>query len=582
MKKLAILLFLLIAIFSYSQSYYNGSTYGNSGIDSQFKGATDANGNLYTAGLFQSSVTFNTSTITSHGGNADGFLTKFDQNGNPIWIKGFGGANDDVTVDVAIDMNGNIYLTGYFQGAGVNAFDANPATDDDDGNPSTSNADEYWLSVLSAINSRDCFIIKLDSNGDFVWAKQVSNPVGAANEDSSSIEIDGSGNVYVAGNFLYADFDPSPSSEVLITASNTTSEGFLLKLDPDGNFVWVKTYESTGISKIMDMEFSPDGNLFLTGRYNGEIDLDSSSNVATFSSNGETDLFLLKLDTNGDYLWGKSFGSTGNENVNTIKVLPSGIYVCGHFSETTDFDPSSGNTSITPSGDDDGFLSKFDSSGNFDFVYTIGGDTTGNGFEEIENVIEKNGNLIISGDFIGTADFDNSSNSSLSTSAGLNDAFVLEINSSNGDYLDHNIIGGDDKESNNNLVLTNGNELLLYGNFRSSSIDLNPFDGIDIYNNNFAFEDFYISHFSTLTLLSTSDFYNDTVELYPNPTKDIIHISANNIVFNGYKIYNHLGQLVKNNTSPFTTININSLPDGIYYIYLMSNEKMIIKRIIKA
>jgi|GEM_PF-3583202 len=580
MKIFSLLISSLLSIAAFSQTYYNGSTYGDAGIDVQYKGASDSHGNLYTVGLFQSSITLGTSTITSHGGNADGFLTKFDQNGNPIWVKGFGGANDDVAVDVAIDANDNIYLTGYFQGAGSSSFDANPATGDDDGSPFTTNADEHWLSVESFLNSRDCFIIKLDSNGDFIWAKQISNPVGVANEDASSIEVDASGNIYIAGSFQYADFNPSSSTQELITATNSTTEGFLLKLDTNGDFVWVNIFESTGISKVLDMEFAVDGSLYLTGSYAGSIDLDASLNIDSYTSNGGNDLFMIKLDTNGDYIWGNTFGSTSNENVNAIKVLDSGVYVCGSFSNTTDFDPGTGTNSITPSGDSDGFLSKFDTSGNFDYVYPIGGNTTGIGFEEVENIIEFNGNLIVTGGFIGTVDFNNSLDVSSSTSQGSVDAFILELTSS-GNYLNHNILGGADEESNTNLILTNTNEILLFGNFRSSAIDLNPFSGEDMYNNGFSFDDFYVSRFSIVPLLNLDSSLENNIDIYPNPVKGNVYIASTNISFDSYKVYNQIGRIVKEGRVINNVINFNSMSNGVYFLKLFKQNTCIVKKIIK-
>src|SRR5690606_7321091 len=191
-----------------AQEYYGTTTFGDGSIDFAYRSAMDSQGNVYAAGIYSGTITIGNS-ITWAGGNADGFLAKYDNDGNPVWVKGFGGGFDDVATDVAVDANDNLYITGYFQGAGSQSFDADPG-------PGV-----YQLSQPSPFLSRDCFIIKLDSNGDFVWAKQVSNPAGAnVNEDSKSIEVDSAGNVYIGGSFVYADFDPDPNTSFELFSTN--------------------------------------------------------------------------------------------------------------------------------------------------------------------------------------------------------------------------------------------------------------------------------------------------------------------------------------------------------------------------
>jgi len=570
MKKLQLIIILFISTYSFGQVYNGAEVFGGSGLDVPFNSAIDSKDNVYTVGLYQASLTVGTTTITSNGGNADGILTMHDPSGNPIWAKSFGGASDDVITDIAIDTNDNIYLTGYFQGAGSNSFDANPANTDDDANPYTSNTDEFWLAQQSPLMSRDCFIIKLDSNGNFVWAKQVSNPSGgAANEDSSTIEVDNLGNVYVAGTFLYADFNPDPVDQFILLANNNGAndpDGFLLKLDSNGDFVWVKTYPSTSFAKILDMEFDAVNNLYVTGQFAGTIDLDAStSGISNFTSEGNYDTFIMKLDTSQDYLWAKSFGSSANDSPSMIKVLPSGIYMGGYFSGTTNFDNGTGTNTLSPLGESDGFLSKFDTSGNFNFVYTLGGSTTGLGNDQVENIRETNGTLYVVGQFLGTSDFDNSTGVASSTSTGGSDAYILELTTS-GVYQVHHTIGGTLDEDSTNLEIINNDEIMLFGSFSSSVIDLNPFSGIDNYNN-ITQRDVYISRFTTSSLLSTIDYSQNEISIYPNPVKDIITIkNTSNTDIDLFKIYSMTGQLIMTGDVFNNTINTSNLSSGVYML----------------
>tara|TARA_R110000851_G_scaffold77514_3_gene170734 strand:- start:245884 stop:248760 length:2877 start_codon:yes stop_codon:yes gene_type:complete len=466
-----------------AQDYFGTTTFGDTSIEIPYRSAMDSQGNVYSAGIYSGTITVGSTSVTWAGGNADGFLTKFDIDGNPIWVKGFGGQADDVALDVAVDANDNLYITGYFQGAGALAFDADPG-------PGV-----FLLEQPAPFLSRDCFIIKLDSNGDFVWAKQVSNPAAVANEDSKSIEVDSAGNVYIGGSFNYADFDPDPIAEHILFSTNggASTDGFLLKLDTDGNFVWVKTFDSTGIVQVIDMEFDTNEDLLLTGRFRNTVDLDPNAGSAPFTSNGNDDIFMAKLSSDGDFIWGQSFGGSTNDYVSTIKNLPSGIYLGGEFAGTVDLDPNAGVNTFVSLGFSDAYLSKFDTDGNYDYSYVLGGDSTN--FENFYDIKEgANGNLYATGQFSATTDFDNSAAEALTTSNGNSDNFLLELTTS-GQYLNHWTIGGSNVEINPQLLFNNNNEILATGGFRSADVDFDPFVSEDIISTTGNY-DVYFSHYN--------------------------------------------------------------------------------------
>lgn len=447
-----------------AQEYFGTTTFGDASIEIPYHSAMDSQGNVYSAGIYSGIITVGSTSITWAGGNADGFLTKHDNDGNPIWVKGFGGALDDNALDVAVDANDNIYLTGYFMGAGSNAFDADPGPG------------EYWLENLSMFATRDCFIIKLDSNGDFLWAKQVSNPAGFGNEDSKSIEVDANGNVYVAGNFAQADFDPDPTNEVFLQAIGGL-DGFVLKLDTDGNFVWVKTFASTGNDSVEDMEVDVNGDLLIAGKFRNTIDLDPNAGTAEFTSNGGDDIFMAKITTDGDYIWGQAFGGSGLEVLKSIQQLPSGVYVTGMFSGTVDLDPTAGDNTTVSNGPWDAFYSQFDTNGNYNYSYVLGGETTD--FENVYDITEAfNGNLFVTGEFNGTTDFDNSAAEAFTTSNGKSDMFLMEL-TTEGDYVNHWAIGSENTESYPQVYFNSNNQILVLGAFKSTTVDFDPFAGED-------------------------------------------------------------------------------------------------------
>lgn len=349
-------------------------------------------------------------------------------------------------------------MVGYFQGSGSNSFDANPASLDDDGLYSTPNSDEYWLSQPAIIQSRDGFIIKLDSNGNFVWARQISNPTGAAaNEEITAIRVDCNGDIYMVGNYILADFDPDPNVSNVLTADNcaaNNADSFLLKITSSGAFAWVKTFIVTGgITKPNDLAIDASNNIYIVGQFIGSIDLNPDPTAtANFTSNVNYDVYLAKYDSNGNYLWANTFGSTAADIPNVVKVLSSGVYIGGYVSGVTDFDPSSGVNSITPSGSIDGFVSKFSTSGTYQFTNTYGGATTS--IDQVNDIEEMNGTVLITGDFAGTADFDTGAGVAFATANGT-DIFLVKI-SSTGNYMQHLVYGDLGTEDNGKLEILNG------------------------------------------------------------------------------------------------------------------------------
>lgn len=574
MKKTLLILFVSLSFLGYSQQYFGTNTFGNNGNETNYDVVTDSQGNVYTVGFYAGTITVGNTSVTYNGGNADGYLAKYDSNGNAVWVKSFGGAADDVAIAVTVDHADNILITGYFQGAGANAFDADPGTN------------VFPLSQLAPILSRDCFIVKLDNNGDFLWAKQVSNPAGgAANEDSKDIIVDSSNNVYVVGGFNYADFDPGAGQQtILATGGGNNQDGFVLKLDSNGDYVWVKTFNSTSAVVVESIDVDSAGDLLIAGRYQGIVDLNPSATVIENSttSNGNFDTFLVKLDATGNYVWGKVFGGSGYDNPKFVKAIGTDVYIGGSIVGDQDLDPSSGTNMYTVSGSSDGYVSKFDSSGNYVASYVVGGSTSSEYEEMYRMILGPNGNLFITGTFLDTADFDNSSNTMSSTSNGGLDGYILEINQSNMQYVNHLTIGGTGRETFSKMIFNPDNSILFSGSFNSSAVDFNPFAGIDTINNNGANTyDVYASRFSWPNIaLPVNSFAINNLTLYPNPVKEELNIIGDVSTFESYIIYNALGQIVKQNKLD-SKIYFSNLANGIYTLKLQGVGGTLTKKIIK-
>ena len=384
------------------------STFGGTSTDYATAVAVDASGNVYTAGFFNGTVDFDsgvsTSNLTSAGGS-DVFISKLDSSGNFVWAKSFGtNINDDVTA-VAVDASGNVYTAGFFNGTadfdpGVGTSNLTSAGTDvfisklDSlgnfvwakklGGISTDNADAVALdasgnvyttgyftgtadfdpgvgtSNLTSAGIEDVFISKLDSLGNFVWARGLG---GTATDRAYAVAVDASGNVHTTGEFQgTADFDPGDGISNLTSVAN--ADVFISKLDSLGNFVWAKRLGFTGTDIAYAIALDASGNVYTTGYFLGTVDFNPGVGISNLTSVGSFDVFILKLDSLGNFVWARGLGGTAVDRADAAAVDASGnVYTAGYFNGTVDFDPSVGISNLTSAGSADGFVLKLDSSG---------------------------------------------------------------------------------------------------------------------------------------------------------------------------------------------------------------------------
>ncbi len=480
-----------------SQEYFNSSVFGDTYYDQVFGTSMDQNENMYVVGQYSGTITIGESTLTYVGGNVDAYLAKYNENGMPLLALGFGNLSDAAAMAVTNDSEGNIYLTGYFKGAGVNSFDADPGPD------------EYLLSVLSPINSRDAFIIKLTADGVFVWAKQISNPGGMANEDTFTIELDSDNNVYVAGRFVYADFDTDENVSDPIIAEGSNYDGFLLKLDNDGNTIWVKTFRSPDICSVQAIDIDEDNNISVGGYFYNSLKPDPGSDELEFIGFGERDAFFVELNSQGEYINGNYFGGIDNDQVNTIKKNSDGIYIAGFFSDEVDLNPSPENSNIANSeGGSDVFVAKYDQNGEFAFSYTLGSEAD---YEEAQHIsFPTNGKINITGKFANSIDFNTGGGEAVSSSKGEKDHFLIQLNSE-GVYQNHVTLGSSADEAQVFTQVNSNNDILMTGNY-AGQINLNPFDSEPDIAECSGYYDVYLSRFTF-----DASVENYTLSLNANP-----------------------------------------------------------------
>ena len=317
---------------------------------------------------------------------------------------------------VTHDDSGNVYYTGYFS----NTVDFDPGV---------------GVYNLTAVGFADAFILKLDSSGHFVWAKSVactSTGVAGNTCQAFSIAIDKTGNVVVGG-FFYGtvDLDPGPGTYLLSSTVYTTSSGFLLKLDPAGNFIWAKQIYGQDAA-VYSVHVDDHNNILSTGHFNDTTDFDPGTGVYNLiATGGGEEIFVLKLDASGNFIWAKRMGGNYDDFGYGIATDHAGnVFTTGSFKDVADFDPGSGTYNLVTSYFySQTFVSKLDSSGNFVWARQMGShsdDDAGNGI-----AVDNAGNVYTTGFFYGTADFDPGSGIyNLAGNASVKSMFISRLDNS--------------------------------------------------------------------------------------------------------------------------------------------------------
>jgi hypothetical protein len=382
---------------------------GTSDNDMANEVVTDAAGNVYVTGSFESTVDFDPGpgvyNLTTNA-EPEIFVVKYSSNGNLLWARSMGSTNYDYGWSLAVDLAGNVYTTGIFT-----------STADFDPGPGVFN--------MTAVANHDIFISKLDMNGNFVWAKQMASP-GA--EWGFKILLDNAGNIYTTGSFeSTCDFDPGPGTYNLLSGGG--QDIFVSKLDNNGNFIWAKNMGAVGLGTNLghNMAIDNSGNLYITGEFNETVDFDPGPaiyNVTAVGAGSATDCYVLKLDPSGNFVWVKIIKGSIYEYGYSINLDQVGnIYTSGFFDGNVDFDPGPATFNITAQGTDI-FICKWDSSGNFLWAKKQGG--IGSDFGYAMNV-DLSGNIYTTGGFETTADFDPNAGVANLTSSGGYDIFVSKL-----------------------------------------------------------------------------------------------------------------------------------------------------------
>lgn len=412
-----------------------------------------------------------------------------------------GGPGQDLVYDLATDAAGNRYVTGsfksYFSDGSITGIDFNPDP-----------AGETLL--YGDPRSISPFVAKYDPNGTLVWAWGGS-ATNYSTGQGHSIAVDSHGNVYATGHWGgRADFNPlntDPDAPSVLSTVDESNDSYVLKLNADGSFAWVRRLGGPGQDLAGGVAVDPSGNVYAgtaqtgflakfdsagdqiwshqfkanitavavdagggnvlaTGGFSGKnVDFDPGPGTYPLSSSGRSvdmcwNAFVLKLTSAGTFVWARSFNNTGTwggSGGNDIVVDAAGsVYTSVSASGTVDFNP--GKAAYRLSGE---VLSKLDSRGTFVWAKVIGGTGT-------DLAVDASNNVYVAGGFGGTVDFNPGAGTYLMTATSGSDGFVTKL-TSQGDFVRAAQVGSTINVSCRGVAVSGG-KVLLTGTFTGTAL----------------------------------------------------------------------------------------------------------------
>lgn len=552
---------------------------GGLGSDECYKVKVDpsGSGDIYITGSYEGTVDFDPGPLTTNitnQGQWDVYLAKLDSSGNYLWARGIGGIYADHGTDISIDDSGNVYLTGWF---------------DDTAYFNPGNGPNVLIAKGWGFNM---FICKYGKTGDLIWAKSIGGPL-SADVISYGMINDKLGNIYTTGSFTkFVDFNPDTTANYNLFSS-VGSNIFICRWDSSGNFNWAKSIGTRGGNRGYSISTDPTtSEIYITGTFSDTVDFDPGPGIFKLVSVYQSDIFVCKFDSAGNFVWAKAVGGTGNQDVGYSIAFdttgPGALYVTGDFQDTADFDPGAGIFTIIASSPNykDAFILKLDSSGSFKWAQKTGGALTDGGKGV---AIGDSGNIYLFGMFQNTIDADPSpiSNYYL-TSTGDYDLFISKLDSSGG-FLWAKRIGGTSQEEAFSIAIDphNNNSLYVAGDFFSGSL---AFGASIIFNADISGngnDDIYVARLGNISITGVEkNMVNSQILFYPNPAKDHFLIDFGIERINVEIAINDISgkELISEAYHRVKTIHMqtNGLTAGIYLIQIKSDDFVETKKLIVA
>jgi len=326
------------------------SAIGGSKTDRAYGVISDAAGNAYVTGHFESTDAVVNGQAMPNAGGYDAFTAKFSPEGKVLWVRVKGGAGYDYGHGIAIDSKGHVVVTGALE--------------------------------------RNVFCTKYDAEGAEIWHRASS---GAVSGSGHGIAVDGKDHIYLGGN------SNGRGSFGKAAIESKTTAALVVKLTPEGEGVWASVIPGTIGALYHEITCDSQGRVWGVGMFKGGV----SPAGETFESGGEKDNdgLIVHLDAAGGVRWARHLHGPGTDYCLGVATDDHGTaFVCGDFNQET----SLAGHALKPQGSGDIFLAALDEKGGLKWVQQAGGKLNDSAYPLIFRAPDE---LIMAGAFAAPAAF---------------------------------------------------------------------------------------------------------------------------------------------------------------------------------
>ncbi|MBA3649868.1 MAG: T9SS type A sorting domain-containing protein [Chitinophagales bacterium] len=400
---------------------------GGSDNDDAFSIVQTTDGGYLVAGQTAS----NDQNVTGNHGEVDSWVVKLNPSGNIQWQHTLGGTNDEAAYASQQTSDGGYVVAGQANSTngdvigGHGSFDAWVVKLDANGiiqwqNPLGGSGVDYALSIAQTIDGgyivggqsdskdgevtgnhggEDDWIVKLDANGNLQWEHSYG---GSGNEAVYSIQQTADGGFIAAGNSTSKDGDVTGVHDIVY------GDMWIIKLDNAGNLVWQKAFGGSDYDQANSIQQTSDGGFIAAG-------WSRSTNGDVTGAHGNYDMWIVKLDMDGNLKWQKTLGGSSTEYSYSIQQTPDGGYITAGLTSSNNGDMNGNH------GESDFWTVKLDKNGNLQWQEPLGGNFSDEG-RSIDRTSE--GGYIVTG-------FSNSDEGNVSGNHGNYDFWVAKLFSCN-------------------------------------------------------------------------------------------------------------------------------------------------------
>jgi hypothetical protein len=407
-----------LARFGYTLTHSWSVAYGGPGDQEAAGVALDDAGSSVVGGTFAQTIDIDGAVHTSAGAT-DGWAAKIDAFGDALWTRRDGDDKDQSVRAIGSNIEGDAIVAGDFTG------------------------EIKWTSAPTRHHMQDTFITRLSySNGSGI---SINHNGTDHSQIPERVVVDATGHVVLAG---YYDQTIDLGGGLLTTAGYTP---YIARYTPAGDHLWSKQFETTGTSYLKAMHADGEGNVYGAGYFDNQVDFGG----ATLQSAGSWDVFVFKLDSDGNHLWSERYGNSDQQGAYGLGSDPFGnVYMTGWMRSTTDF----GGGALSSSGNHDIFLVKLGADGGHLWSKRFGDGSWEVGYDVS---VDDLGNVVMIGSYNGNLNLGGTTHGSSS-----NDAFLAKYDAA-GNFIWSKAYGGSSSQE-GLAVHAKGSDIIIAGDFHDN------------------------------------------------------------------------------------------------------------------